>query len=315
MISNLSMTVAEYGSVEHIDEVTSSLEWPTRYRQLERGPYKASVASFDGDSHFLLSERSSRAVEAIGGSPPDTTVFAIISGGTAVINGREWNPGQLLVLEAGAEFRISLRANCTVVQLGVASDFLADFLNRMKQKGSPSSVSISDLGSAGTKRLESALKGCLLKPSDMAVISHAVNAFGPVLDICDDTAIPKHTSGVQRALTRAREYIEGNLERTLLISEVAAYAGTSQRTLERGFAAELGVTPEQYVRAIRLHKVRQILLKPNVDEDRSVTSVANRCGFNHLGRFAKEYRRFFGELPSETLAALSSEPPRMSSSD
>lgn len=29
--------------------------------------------------------------------------------------------------------------------------------------------------------------------------------------------------------------------------------------------------------------------------------VANNWGFWHMGRFAADYRKFFGELPSETL--------------
>jgi len=32
-----------------------------------------------------------------------------------------------------------------------------------------------------------------------------------------------------------------------------------------------------------------------------IGTIANRCGFWHMGRFAADYRRLFGELPSETL--------------
>ena len=44
--------------------------------------------------------------------------------------------------------------------------------------------------------------------------------------------------------------------------------------------------------------------------------VAARCGFPHFGRFAVEYRRRYGETPSQTLkrqavlsAALAAMPP------
>ncbi|MFV2073945.1 MAG: helix-turn-helix domain-containing protein, partial [Thermoanaerobaculales bacterium] len=36
-----------------------------------------------------------------------------------------------------------------------------------------------------------------------------------------------------------------------------------------------------------------------------VTDVANSWGFWHMGQFAADYRRQFGELPSETLRRAS----------
>ena len=35
----------------------------------------------------------------------------------------------------------------------------------------------------------------------------------------------------------------------------------------------------------------------------TITQVAMRFGFLHLGRFAGDYRRLFGVAPSETLAS------------
>jgi len=53
-----------------------------------------------------------------------------------------------------------------------------------------------------------------------------------------------------------------------------------------------------YVRNLRFEKARQELLSGR--GEKSVTEVATRCGFSHLGRFAVEYRLRFGESPSQT---------------
>ena len=37
------------------------------------------------------------------------------------------------------------------------------------------------------------------------------------------------------------------------------------------------------------------------DEGKTVTVIAKQHGFLHLGQFAIEYRKMFGESPSETL--------------
>jgi AraC-like DNA-binding protein len=53
------------------------------------------------------------------------------------------------------------------------------------------------------------------------------------------------------------------------------------------------------VRQRRLHAVRRDLLAG--DPGRTVTRVAFKWGFNHLGRFAAQYAREFGESPRDTL--------------
>jgi len=53
------------------------------------------------------------------------------------------------------------------------------------------------------------------------------------------------------------------------------------------------------LRRARLDQARADLEAPG--RNTSVTIVAYDCGFSHLGRFAQEYARRFGESPSETL--------------
>ena len=57
----------------------------------------------------------------------------------------------------------------------------------------------------------------------------------------------------------------------------------------------------QYVLAYRLNQVRRKLLREPPVRGK-ISDVANEFGFWHMGDFASHYRRFFGELPSETFA-------------
>jgi transcriptional regulator GlxA family with amidase domain len=61
-----------------------------------------------------------------------------------------------------------------------------------------------------------------------------------------------------------------------------------------------GQTPTEYLRGIRLRRVRAQLLDATPTTT-TVRSVAEEWGFAHLGRFAASYAGVFGELPSETL--------------
>ena len=58
-------------------------------------------------------------------------------------------------------------------------------------------------------------------------------------------------------------------------------------------------TPMEFLRHVRMRLARQRLLHARPGD--SVTGIATRCGFAHLGRFAVDYKRRFGESPSETL--------------
>jgi adenylate cyclase len=62
----------------------------------------------------------------------------------------------------------------------------------------------------------------------------------------------------------------------------------------------LGTTPLGWTRRMRLARARRALLHAGPED--SVTDIALSNGFAQLGRFAAEYRRAFGELPSRTMS-------------
>jgi AraC family ethanolamine operon transcriptional activator len=59
------------------------------------------------------------------------------------------------------------------------------------------------------------------------------------------------------------------------------------------------LSPLAYFKASRLNAVRQEL-KAGYAGTTTVREIAQRWGFRHTGEFAADYRRLFGELPSET---------------
>ncbi len=102
-----------------------------------------------------------------------------------------------------------------------------------------------------------------------------------------------------RDIRRAIDYMHANLDAPVTIADISLTAGVAGRTLFKHFRDVRGVSPMQYLRNVRFEKARQELL--NTKAGMSVTEIATRWGFGHLGRFAVEYRKRFGESPSETL--------------
>ena len=80
----------------------------------------------------------------------------------------------------------------------------------------------------------------------------------------------------------------------------AEIAGVSIRTLQEAFQTHVKLPPMAYLRNVRLERVHAELVVSDPSYS-SVTEVAHRWGFAHLGRFAGAYRRKYGVQPSETL--------------
>jgi AraC-like DNA-binding protein len=117
-----------------------------------------------------------------------------------------------------------------------------------------------------------------------------------------DATSPETAAALPRDVVRALDWARGHLNEPIRVRELARIAGVPPRTLETHFMRFLGTTPLGWVRQARLTHARRALLE---SEGRAtVTNVALDCGFGQLGRFAAQYCRRFGELPSETLRRI-----------
>lgn len=116
------------------------------------------------------------------------------------------------------------------------------------------------------------------------------------------TSPPAEVGCVQllpRDVKKALELLEADPARAGDVEELAAACGVRRRTLEAHFRRFLGRTPVEVRRDLRLTQARRDFLRAS--SGASVTEIAVRCGFNHLGRFAALYRARYGESPSSTL--------------
>jgi AraC-like DNA-binding protein len=131
---------------------------------------------------------------------------------------------------------------------------------------------------------------------DFEIRSSLVFALASGLDIDVQSPAPTVRS---RALRLALDYIEANADNAPTVTDICRASGGSYRTLNYAFHDRFGVSPKQYLQAARLDGVRKDLRK--LGPQGTVIDIANRWGFWHMGQFAADYQRQFGELPSETL--------------
>ena len=102
-----------------------------------------------------------------------------------------------------------------------------------------------------------------------------------------------------RDVKRAIDYMEAHLDAAITLGSIVEASGVAGRTLLKHFRDTKGVSPMRYLTNARFERVRDALSRDQRGE--SVTTIAMSWGFSHMGRFSVEYRRRFGESPSDTL--------------
>jgi AraC-like DNA-binding protein len=115
----------------------------------------------------------------------------------------------------------------------------------------------------------------------------------------DLTEVPDSSSALPADLVRALGWLRDHLSEPIQLELLAQVSGVRPRTLETHFKMFLGTTPLGWVRRMRLARARQELLRAGPQT--TVTDVALAAGLSQLGRFAVEYRKIFGEVPSATI--------------
>lgn len=104
----------------------------------------------------------------------------------------------------------------------------------------------------------------------------------------------------KRIAEKARAYVLDQAEQQPSVDDICRHVGVSRRKLQNCFHDSFGFSPTQFLRTMRLDRVRRELRAAGRGPV-SIGDIAARWGFWHWSRFASDYRAMFGELPSETL--------------
>jgi AraC-like DNA-binding protein len=102
----------------------------------------------------------------------------------------------------------------------------------------------------------------------------------------------------RRGARGAEAFIQEHWRKSISLADLCRAAGVPERALRHGFGELYGVSPMAYLRMVRMHAAREELSRTECE--RSIAEVALECGFSHLGRFSVDYRRTFGQTPSES---------------
>jgi len=117
----------------------------------------------------------------------------------------------------------------------------------------------------------------------------------------DSTQVWDSISSYTKTARRAEHWLREHLSEPVGVNDLCAAVRVNRRSLEYAFRQAYDTSPKEHLRLLRLHEVRK-RLRHAVPGTITVTEVAMRFGFLHMGFFAHLYKAHFGESPSATLA-------------
>ena len=96
-------------------------------------------------------------------------------------------------------------------------------------------------------------------------------------------------------VNRTVQRIHAEYARDLTVEELAETAGMSASAFHQNFKAVTSTSPLQYLKTIRLHKARMLM----VYEGLRAGIAADRVGYESSSQFSREFKRLFGASPVE----------------
>ena len=108
-----------------------------------------------------------------------------------------------------------------------------------------------------------------------------------------DTSFPAHSDNFIRSV---KETIQRLLPNNCSVEELANELCMSSRTLQRKINTVAGVSPKKFITEIRIKMARQMMEE---HPERTITDVAERCGFYDHTHFARIFRKEFGISPGQ----------------
>ncbi len=294
----------------------SVLGWDLEIFQLEPGKFQGEALQL-GNRDFMLSTGwFSHRTEQRGGQPPYSRNMVLTADhGTQVVYRKQQIPANgLMVFPQGAEVDSIAGDNTRLITVSFNDSLLEEAARSLGRRDLSKTLDRDDwfaVDPQALDRLRSRLRriGRLLDRGDSAA---AGAAMLPELQAELPRQLLKMLAGklgpkgrpegkvLKRAMARAKEYLRENPQEPVSVQELCRRISASERTLQYGFKRRFGVSPKQYLMARRLNGVRKDLLA-TAEGPKLVSEAAMRWGFWHLSQFAQDYRRLFGELPSQTL--------------
>ena len=285
------------------DELTDAIKgWELEFQKLDAGAFRATTRQWASHDFILAHASANCSLRQCGEPPPGLRTFVVP--GRAEVNmiwrSKRVTGNDLMVFPVGGELNALCPPGFDVFSLSISEDALVGLID-MRKFQNLETLSCNPATIAKFRRL---LRQAILAEGDFHVVKALIIRE---LAFCANEALQvgtikrEHQPFKVQSIAKAAELILSHPEEPATVQGICDSIGVCRRTLEYAFIRHVGVRPKSFINAIRLNAVRKQLRAPSAGL--RVADAANAFGFWHMGQFAADYRKLFGELPSQTLSS------------
>jgi len=293
--------------------------WDVDIRQLNGTDKGATLGVSRGENILISTTTLGAATLQRGSSPPGMRSFALLTGQSHdhAFRGHTIDRSTLIIVPRDRELHAVSAAGVQILNISIDEHLLSRAARQLEIPDSqldqlPVAVSfggadrglllrrIAILGEFTTKYGDHRLHTATSRELEEEMVSCLLESL---VDISRQGQRVSANSRY-RSTSAALDYILDRPREAISIASLAQEVGASRRTLEKGFRELLDMSPTQFIRTSRLRSCRQDLLRSASRSPGFISETANNWGFWHMGQFAADYRREFGELPSQTVRSL-----------
>ena len=129
-----------------------------------------------------------------------------------------------------------------------------------------------------------------------SIYANAFDILGMFARVNASESEPRESLSTNKLLVNSvAGYIEKNLGRRIMVSELAALFGYERSRFYRIFQSETGISVQQYISNLRITRARHLLSETDIP----LSAIAEQLGYENYSSFSKNFFNRVGRNPSE----------------
>jgi AraC family ethanolamine operon transcriptional activator len=317
MSKKASEPLIQAHNFEDFDELAENLQgWDLEFTRLDRGPFGGKILQVSGEEFQFSSFSISCRHEQRGAPPPGFKTFCILTPRSPAIGfrNRQLDQEGIALFPSGEEIDVYAPPGWGAFEVSFTENLLESVSQRMglphlddllveKEFARCHQKALGEL-KLWLQEMRQEFSAHLCNPLSKSFMEQFISEFPRRFLNTIDSSYPtvfRHSLRQRdRAIKKIKEFLTEFPDVPPTIADLCEVAQVSERTLEYAFQERYEMTPNTYLRFYRLNGVHKSLRAAD-PASTTVTEVATDWGFWHFGHFTSNYRKLFGQLPSDTL--------------